>query len=114
MATLNLDVLEAAHKDGLLPKRLTAHQKLYLHSSIQTANSIYWEISKADSGLNVEQLQNAVSSALESPKKINQNTLFQYTRWLEFKGVIFAEGVGIGDKHVYFTKKQHTIVRAKK
>ncbi len=51
MATLNTAILAAAHVDGLLPKRLTKNQTLYLHATAQTANRIYWSIADAEQGL---------------------------------------------------------------
>lgn len=97
MATINLEILEAAHTDGLLPKRLSVSQKLYLHSSVQTANQIYWAIAAADEGLDSEQLQKAITLA--------KNTLFQYTRWLEMKGLIVNEAPE-NRKNLYFAAKR--------
>lgn len=102
MATINLEILEAAYKDGLLPKRLSAAQKLYLHSSVQTANHIYWTIAQAENGLDSEQLQKAINLSL--------NTLFQYTRWLQGKRLILNEAPE-NRKNLYFAARKHMIVR---
>lgn len=95
MATINLEILEAAHKDRLLPKRLSASQKLYVHSSVQTANQIYWAIAQSPDGLDSEQLQKKIGLA--------PNTLFQFTRWLEGRGLIVNEAPA-NRKNLYFTK----------
>lgn len=107
MATLNLEILAAAHADGLLPKRLTKNQTLYLHSTVQTANKIYWAIADAELGLNLEQLQNAVTP------KANLNTLLQFTRWLAGEKLIYTEGYGVGNKHIYFATKRVKAIKAK-
>lgn len=104
MATINLEVLEAAHKDGLLPKRLSAAQKLYLHSSVQKANQIYWSIANAENGLDSEQLQKAVA--------LYPNTLFQYTRWLQGKGLIINEAPE-NRKNLYFAAKRSPLQKKK-
>lgn len=102
MATLNLEILATAHADGLLPKRLTQHQTLYLRESVMTANKIYWAIASSEMGLNLEQLQNAVAM----PTKIHLNTLTQFTRWMISKKLIYAEGYGLGGKQIYFATKR--------
>lgn len=109
MATLNLEILAAAHADGLLPKRLTKNQTLYLHSTVQTANKIYWAIADADLGLNLEQLQNAVVM----PTKINLNTLTQFTRWMIAKKLVYIEDYGVGNKYIYFATKKVKAIKTK-
>jgi response regulator of citrate/malate metabolism len=99
MATLNLDILDAAHADGLLPKRLTKNQTLYLHPTAQTANQIYWAIADAEQGLNLEQLQKIT--------QLHSNTLAQYTRWFIANRLIYAESYGQAGQNVYFSKKRH-------
>ena len=101
MATLKLEILAAAHKDGLLPKRLTANQKLYLHSTVITANAIYWEIANAQDGLDMEQL--------EKKTEIHFNTLLQFCRWFRSKELIECEKSGA--HLVYFTKRRHLVAR---
>ena len=99
MATLNTAILAAAHADGLLPKRLTKHQVLYLHATVQTANGIYWSIADAELGLNLEQLHQTT--------KIHPNTLAQFTRWMMAQNIIYAEEYGHGGQYIYFTQKRH-------
>lgn len=101
MATLNTEILAAAHADGLLPKRLTANQALYLHSTILSANKIYWSIADAEQGLNLEQLHKATG--------VHSNTLTQFTRWMMAQQLLYAEEYGHGGQYVYFSKKRHKV-----
>ena len=105
MATISYGILEAAHEDGLLPKRLTKNQVTYLHDSVLTANKIYWAIADAEQGLDLEQLCNVA--------KKHENTLKQYCRWLMTKNLVYAEEYGLGGKYVYFAKKKRFNVRTK-
>jgi hypothetical protein len=92
VATINLEILEAAAKDGLLPKKLTPTERLYLHSSVKTANQVYWAIADVNTtGLDSEQLIRAV--------RLSKNTLFEYTRWLESKK--FIRNASEGKKNLY-------------
>ncbi|KAM3093203.1 hypothetical protein ACKFKF_29710 [Phormidesmis sp. 146-12] len=104
MATLNTEILDAANADGLLPKRLTANQKLYLHKSVLTANQIYWAISESD-GLDVEQLKKILD--------LNENTVKQFTRWLMAKKAIYNEEYGMEGRNVFFTSRHHTNLKKK-
>jgi len=80
MATLNPEILLAAHKDGLISKKLSKRELLYLNSSLLTANAIYWAIAASSDGLDSDQLTHRTGIA--------KNTLFQYLRWLKSQGLI--------------------------
>ncbi len=81
MATLNIEALHAAHRDGLIQKRLSKREQQYLNPSVTTANRIYWAIAQAGSdGLDSNQLEKRLGIA--------RNTLFQYLRWLESVGLM--------------------------
>lgn len=93
MATLNTDILDAAFADGLIPKKISSQQRLYLHSSVIMVNLVYKLIAEQTDGLDSEQLTKRL--------KIHSNTLFHYTRWLEDKKLILNEGRG-NKKNLYF------------
>ncbi|HEY9659179.1 MAG TPA: hypothetical protein V6C65_12050 [Allocoleopsis sp.] len=105
MATLRIDALDAAWEDGLLPKRYTRNQKLYIFSSIQTCNSIYWKIRADENGCSVEQL--AKLSGL------NGNTIKQFTRWLESKKLIYSETSGSKSRKIYFVDSKHPLIKTR-
>jgi hypothetical protein len=92
VATLNVQILEAALEDGLITRRLKATQELYIHSSAKTANQIYWAVADSEQGLDSEQLQRSI--------KVNRNTLFEYTRWMQSKRLIINE-TGGNKKNLY-------------
>lgn len=81
MATVRLEVLEAAHKDGLIGIKITKAQQLYLVESVLTANRILSTI---------EQRKDANGEQLEKDCKLNRNTLNIYLRWLEKRKYIQA------------------------
>lgn len=74
MATIRLEILEAAHKDGLIGIKVTKAQQLYLVDSVLTANRILSAI---------EERKDANGEQLEKDCKLARNTLNIYLRWLE-------------------------------
>lgn len=74
MATINLSVLEAALSDGKITGILSIAQKQYFHPSVVTANEIL-AIIKAWDKVDASQIAYRL--------KINKETIFQYTRWLQ-------------------------------
>jgi response regulator of citrate/malate metabolism len=79
MATLNLDILNAAHEDGLIGIALSKRQILYLEPSVLTANRII----KA-----IELRGDATAEQLERDLILSRNTLNMYLRWIEKRGYI--------------------------
>lgn len=102
MATLDLNILDAAHKDGLLPKRLSATQQLYLYPSVLTANQIYWHI-VGEEGLDVEQLKHRTG--------LHENTVKQFCRWLASKELIYSETYGSTRRFMFFATRQRKLAR---
>jgi predicted transcriptional regulator len=82
MATLNLEILEAALRLGLI-RQLTEDETMAFHPSVVTACAIFNQITKAD--LNLSQLCNR---ALVHPE-----TAKHYLRWLEAKKLISTEPI---------------------
>lgn len=76
MATLNLKILAAAHREGLLDGKA----RLWAHPSVNTANRILKAIRSCPGGADLEQL--------EKRCQLSGNTLLQYTRALENLGAI--------------------------
>jgi response regulator of citrate/malate metabolism len=79
MATLNFDILNAAHEDRLIGIQPTKRQLLYLENSVLTANRILMAI---------EVMEEATSEQLEKVLMLSRNTLNMYLRWAEKRGYI--------------------------
>lgn len=103
MASINLEILKAAHADGLLPKRLSRNQSLYLHPSVLRANQIYWAIAEGE-GVNFEQLEKSLG--------LHPETLKQFCRWMIKQEILYAEEFE-NRKYVMFTKKRHKVAKLK-
>jgi response regulator of citrate/malate metabolism len=74
MATLDLEILNAAEHDGVFAKPLNRNQERYCHRSIRTA----WRImnlieSRAEIGIGPQELSKAL--------RLNHNTVKMYLRW---------------------------------
>lgn len=98
MATLDINILEAAHTDGLIIGRLSDRQRLYLALSVITVNEILRIIQECgERGAGVEGLAQAT--------ELHPNTIKQYCRWLRSKGLIESEAEGQGGAIAYYAKE---------
>lgn len=85
MANVHINVLDAAHADGLIRASLTPAQCLYLKDTVLTVSKILEIVASADE-LDLEQLV--------ARSGLNSNTLKIYLRWLASKGYIRVEKDG--------------------
>ena len=83
MATIEQEILEAAHKDGLIGAKLSKRQQLYLKQSILTMNKLITVIASVPDGLDIEQIARRA--------KTHKNTCLIYTRWLAKKNYVVIE-----------------------
>lgn len=74
---------------------LTKNQSLYLHQNVLTVNEVFWAISKAGNGADLEQLSQQT--------ELHTNTLKVICRWLMSKGLIEADrGEGRGGPYTFY------------
>ncbi|MCT7971088.1 hypothetical protein [Laspinema olomoucense] len=99
MATLNLSILSAAEKDGLIGIPLSKNQELYLVESVVTANKIL---------LAIERREDTTAEQLEADCSLARNTLNMFLRWLEKKDYIYStrDREQHGHPKIYFRKRR--------
>jgi predicted transcriptional regulator len=96
MATLNLEILEAGLRLGLI-RQLSKDETMAFHPSVVTACAIFNQI--AQSNLDLEQVSDRA--------QIHPETAKHYLRWLEAKKLISSEpieGSPNGKSKLYFKR----------
>jgi predicted ArsR family transcriptional regulator len=96
MATLKLEILEAALKDENI-RQLTKRESLYFHPSVVTACTIVTAI--AQNNLDLKQVSTRA--------RVHPETAKQFLRWLEAKKLISSEsieGSANGKSKLYFKR----------
>lgn len=96
MATLNLEILEAALRLQLI-RQLSRDETMAFHPSVVTACAIFNQIAQAT--LNLEQVCDRA--------KVHPETAKHYLRWLEAKKLISTEpieGSANGKPKLYFKR----------
>jgi hypothetical protein len=81
MATVDFEILLAAHKEGLFVGAPTPRQRLYLRDQVITAWDIVWTVTQCDE-------RGILISELSAKLNLRPKTIMTIVPWLKRKGLI--------------------------